>query len=791
MRIIECYIENFGKISKQKFEFNSGFNCISGDNGMGKTTLAAFIKAMLYGFNDTKKTNLEENDRKHYLPWQGGICGGSLTFSVGDKIYRIERSFAQKAADDTYALYDTATGRICTDFEDGLGEALFGIDADGFERTVFLSERALAPNSDNKSISAKLSDLVGCDGDIGCMDEAMKLLENQRKFYYKKGGSGVISDTQTRIDALTRRLDTLNETEAALDVAEREISDCRSRLEAAKKESAEIQRKREEISLKATVAGYEKQCKELKEGLDNAILLREKVSAVFGDKLPEFSDIDEASYKATEARNLLQGSEKIGGNERYKELSLKFEGRLEKADIDNVKSVLIRINEIKDKENTPELKMAKRIFCRRVPSEDEILDIQGLLSKKESFPLMLIGYLIFAVIGVLGIIINPLILIVCAVGIAATAVAHILLSVKAKKVKRERISDFFYSVSEAEVTDVNEAAERLADMLRLLPIISSADDSSELRGLTEYLTALSDLFDGCAIEKIISEYEEYSALSTAEKYINAEKNERLARAQKLKAEAEEFLKGFNTKTTDPFRELREALTEYNRLTAEIGAKQTELEKLEAQSRLDEDKRRIATAELSELEEKRGVNTALIEELSRELTLLERKANGYSEELESRDEYYMQRAELQDALKKHTDNYDTLLLTKKYLTIAKDNMTVKYLGKTKSGFLKYAEIIGGITGESFEMDTDFSVTKQEGATTRGVEAYSRGTRDLFNLAARLALVDSLYESEKPFIILDDPFTALDDGKTAAALRLLKEFSKDRQVIYFTCSESRSL
>jgi uncharacterized protein YhaN len=90
-----------------------------------------------------------------------------------------------------------------------------------------------------------------------------------------------------------------------------------------------------------------------------------------------------------------------------------------------------------------------------------------------------------------------------------------------------------------------------------------------------------------------------------------------------------------------------------------------------------------------------------------------------------------------------------------------------------------------------MDTDFSITKQEGATTKSVEAYSRGTRDLFNLAARLALVDSLYENEKPFIILDDPFTALDDGKIKAALDLLKQFAKERQVIYFTCSKSRSV
>ena len=51
--------------------------------------------------------------------------------------------------------------------------------------------------------------------------------------------------------------------------------------------------------------------------------------------------------------------------------------------------------------------------------------------------------------------------------------------------------------------------------------------------------------------------------------------------------------------------------------------------------------------------------------------------------------------------------------------------------------------------------------------------------------------TLYEGEKPLIILDDPFTAFDDGKTEAALKLMREFAKDRQVIYFTCSSSRSI
>ena len=71
MKIIECYIENFGKISDKRFEFKDGFNTILAENGYGKTTLSVFIKCMLYGMNDTRKVSLDENERKRYLPWSG------------------------------------------------------------------------------------------------------------------------------------------------------------------------------------------------------------------------------------------------------------------------------------------------------------------------------------------------------------------------------------------------------------------------------------------------------------------------------------------------------------------------------------------------------------------------------------------------------------------------------------------------------------------------------------------------------------------------------------------------
>ena len=57
---------------------------------------------------------------------------------------------------------------------------MLGIDRDGFERTLFLSERRLSGKNDNKTVSARLSELVGCDGDIGGVDAAMKKLEDKR-----------------------------------------------------------------------------------------------------------------------------------------------------------------------------------------------------------------------------------------------------------------------------------------------------------------------------------------------------------------------------------------------------------------------------------------------------------------------------------------------------------------------------------------------------------------------------------------------------------------------------------
>lgn len=86
MKLLECHVDNFGKLSNYEYRFSESLTVIQEPNGFGKSTLAAFIKAMLYGFPRTAGRNVAGNERKKYLPWQGGTYGGSLISSLTEPL---------------------------------------------------------------------------------------------------------------------------------------------------------------------------------------------------------------------------------------------------------------------------------------------------------------------------------------------------------------------------------------------------------------------------------------------------------------------------------------------------------------------------------------------------------------------------------------------------------------------------------------------------------------------------------------------------------------------------------
>lgn len=82
-------------------------------------------------------------------------------------------------------------------------------------------------------------------------------------------------------------------------------------------------------------------------------------------------------------------------------------------------------------------------------------------------------------------------------------------------------------------------------------------------------------------------------------------------------------------------------------------------------------------------------------------------------------------------------------------------------------------------EGFVRDTD-------GVLPRSALYLSRGTADQLYLALRLA-VCRLCLPEKPPILLDDALTSFDDNRLEAALELLWELSGEQQLLLFTCQK----
>ena len=89
-----------------------------------------------------------------------------------------------------------------------------------------------------------------------------------------------------------------------------------------------------------------------------------------------------------------------------------------------------------------------------------------------------------------------------------------------------------------------------------------------------------------------------------------------------------------------------------------------------------------------------------------------------------------------------------------------------------------------------IDIDLNTNIEVDGEKKNIEAFSAGYKDLIGICTRLALIDSIFEDEVPFLIFDDPFVNLDEEKVRNAVSLIKEISNKYQIIYFACHESRT-
>ncbi|MEA4955326.1 MAG: AAA family ATPase, partial [Pseudoflavonifractor sp.] len=82
----------FGKLEKARLELGDGLNLIYAPNEGGKSTWAAFWRAMLYGI-DTRDRDRKGYlaDKNHYQPWSGAPMEGELTLEWQSRDITIRR----------------------------------------------------------------------------------------------------------------------------------------------------------------------------------------------------------------------------------------------------------------------------------------------------------------------------------------------------------------------------------------------------------------------------------------------------------------------------------------------------------------------------------------------------------------------------------------------------------------------------------------------------------------------------------------------------------------------------
>lgn len=750
MRILSCYIAGFGKFADKTFDFSVNPVVVKQDNGWGKTTLADFIRCMFYGHDAGRGKALENNERAKYAPWRGGSYGGSLTFLYGNKKYRVERSFGKTPAYDTTRIYD---GNNMPTFEFGergekLGEILFGMDADGYRRSVYIPQGEISADGLPDTMKNRLLSLLNTGGVGGSsamekLDEADRALRSKRRPAHGK------------LDEIDEKLRVLTERKAQRDYAVLQMENYRKEIARTENELVALQRRlqsvtqaidresrKNELAVKkrafddaqVAVLSAEREIASLNvffSGVDPTTVNLDGISAAVSEYYEEKAKLDETERKLAR----LQGE-----HQRFLTLNARKE---------SCEKTLDGYDEIFDK------KSGKRgAGTRRTPKYKTVIP-----PKRKSNKWILTLGVLSAVAGALlfdGI--RPLAITLLSLGLLGMAFVFLRVVPKTKKIA---------SAEPPEDDGVDPALQEKYNEI-----------ATELDAVQAQLNELPP-----DLEK------EYSSLT--------EYKEKCEKTQSARAQGiEKFLKNFKFDEIYDYRAavatLRENAQRYARATENLSAQKARMQTLsdEWTPNAEESRNALSGLDMSALQVQKSAAEAERESLSRTRATAVAQLETLQNQTDASD-LDAEEAALLEERTRLEKRRRAVLAAKEILLRAKQNLAGRYLDPVEKGCRYYLRYFDPSATPTLRLNADGVPSYEEGGMTREIGYYSEGERGLVGLCTRFAFADAVFQKETPALILDDPFVDLDDKKTEAAKKLVKELAKKYQIVYLTCKSERTL
>ncbi len=242
MRIKNLRIDSFGKLNSVNIGLDDKITVISGRNEAGKSSIATFIKYMLYGFDSSKKSDVAENQKKKYMPWNGGECSGELEFEAADgKRYTAVRKTASRTQN---TVFDSENMPVSSD---NAGDMFFGINENAYKKTAFIGQKEAAFTDEGELDSAIRNMVYSADESVDSR-KALKKLEDLRKYFLGKAGrSGEIFEIEKELSELCAERDKWKDGHKELLCAEYQLGEIQKRIAINKQKKAELEKERENL----------------------------------------------------------------------------------------------------------------------------------------------------------------------------------------------------------------------------------------------------------------------------------------------------------------------------------------------------------------------------------------------------------------------------------------------------------------------------------------------------------------------------------------------------------------
>ncbi len=243
MKIKKLNLTSYGKFENKEINFTDGLNIICGKNEAGKSTVMAFIRAMLYGFSG--RGNVLANDRKHFLPWGKTTLSGSADILLDNgKTVKISRTSGKSQGFDKLECFDISNSESYPFSPEK--EMLCGEET--FLKTLCIKQLQTPISGEEDEISQKLINLTQtASEDISTGKSEGIITDYLKKFKALRGEKGLIfelknkiADINTRIsDANQRRIDAFGQIKRKNELSE-EINGLREKLAELKENSEGI-----------------------------------------------------------------------------------------------------------------------------------------------------------------------------------------------------------------------------------------------------------------------------------------------------------------------------------------------------------------------------------------------------------------------------------------------------------------------------------------------------------------------------------------------------------------------